>query len=131
MSKTNKASGTIIKVKKFKADRLFGHNGWQKRGGGSKGWILHEAIKADRNWEGARRPNFTWISLSRFTTESKGLLALIASCEIRPSDLPLKSMSALKISPFYPDPEGWRPLVNFINILLALLSKVLFSPKRN
>jgi len=43
-------------------------------------------IKTDRNWEGVRGPNFTWILLSRLTTVGKGLSPLIASCEIRPSD---------------------------------------------
>jgi hypothetical protein len=82
-------SGALIEVKKFKANWIFGHYGQQKLGGGQKakfymrllrpsetgrgseGQILHEAIKAVRNWEGARRQNFTRISLSLLTTEVK------------------------------------------------------------
>jgi len=42
----------MYKVESFKNDTLLR--------GRPEGRITHEAIQADRNREGARRPNFTW-----------------------------------------------------------------------
>jgi hypothetical protein len=68
--------------------------------------------------------------LSRFTTVGKGLSALLASCVIRPSDLPLKSVSALKLSPFYPprprifiDPEFDKTNLGAIQMIADTLGR--------
>ncbi len=49
-------------------------------------------------------------------TPSLFLLAWIASCVIRPSDLHLKSESALKLSTLYPDPEITYFIVNVFTL---------------